>query len=155
MRRLLTVLAVLQLTACATTHTNDPRNPPGPAPRPVPPDAAESRRLGAEADRLLEDGRYEDALFLYRKAWNDGFRHPDGLYYAGVIAARSGSIDESLIWLGRAADAGFSALQTMNLEPSLDAVRQHEGWARIAEKVTANANKDKNATQDTATAPAY
>ncbi|MFY2556183.1 hypothetical protein ACN469_00910 [Corallococcus terminator] len=149
MRRLLTVLAVLHLTACATTHTNDPSNPSGPVPRPVPPDASESRRLGTEADKLLEDGRYEDALFLYRKAWNDGFRHPDGLYYAGVIAARSGSQEEAIIWLGRAADAGFAATESLTSEPSLEPVRQHTDWARIAEKVAANARKDAPAATST------
>ncbi|NTX05394.1 MULTISPECIES: hypothetical protein [Myxococcus] len=142
MRRLLTVLAVLHLTACATTHTNDPSNPSGPVPRPVPPDASEARRLGAEADKLLEDGRYEDALFLYRKAWADGFRHPDALYYAGVIAARAGSQDEAIIWLERAADQGFAATTSLTTEPSLESVRQHTSWARIAEKVAANARKD-------------
>ncbi|WP_426733840.1 hypothetical protein [Myxococcus faecalis] len=142
MRRLLAVLALLQLTACATTHTNDPQNPTPPVPRPVPPDASEARRLGTEADKLLEDGRYEDALFLYRRAWNDGFRHPDGLYYAGVIAARAGSLDECIVWLERAADEGFSATQSLTTEPSLEAVRTHAAWSRIAEKVAANARRD-------------
>ncbi|MCP3098343.1 hypothetical protein LZ198_05550 [Myxococcus sp. K15C18031901] len=145
MRRLIMVLAVLHLAACATTHTNDPQSPTGPIPPATRPDESEARRLGAEADKLLEDGRYEDALFLYRRAWNDGFRHPGALFFAGVIAARAGSADEALIWLERAANEGFDGVNALGAEPSLEPLQQQEAWARIAAKVAANAKKTPGA----------
>ncbi|HEX8820576.1 MAG TPA: DUF6624 domain-containing protein [Archangium sp.] len=141
MNRLLAWLAALSfLSACAhSTPTEAPATAPTTAPAPAP--TAEGLALAREADALAMSGKTGEALPLFRRAWEQGFRDVGLFYDAACAAALEGQKAEALTWLGRAAEAGFSATSHLKSDPDLASVREDPAFARVVERVAANEAK--------------
>jgi tetratricopeptide (TPR) repeat protein len=83
---------------------------------------------------------YAEAITAYERALELGAVPPTTMYNLACAHARLGEVDEALGYLDRAADAGFSALPTLDGDADLAAVRDDARFAAIREKVEALAN---------------
>jgi len=152
MRILLAALVTLNLAACAHSAATASDTTPAPqaaAPAPVPQPTAEARKLAAQAEQLLTEGKPAEALPLYRQAWEQGLRDVGTAYNAACTASLAGEKAEAFTWLERAMDAGFSNPSHLAQDPDLAPLRAEPAFARIVEKATANDAK-LNAAQDPA-----
>jgi hypothetical protein len=154
MQRLIALLAGLCLAACA--HTPAPADtsvppavPSSVASKPQAP-ASERAALAAQAEKLTYDEQKPaEALPLYRQLWELGERQPNILYNAACAASLAGQKEEGLLWLERAADAGWDNAPHLTRDPDLATLREDPGFARVAAKVQANDDK-KNVAKDPA-----
>ncbi|WP_338870109.1 DUF6624 domain-containing protein [Myxococcus stipitatus] len=142
MRRLVVVLAALNLAACAqgggatespgTAQVATEKSPPLTV-EPTP----EARKAAAEADGLSRKGESAQALPLFRVAWEGGVRNKDLAYDAACAASLAKAPDEALVWLGRAVDGGFDNVKHLKNDPDLDSVRGLPGYAPLEARVVA------------------
>ena len=58
-------------------------------------------------------------------------------YSIGAALAQLGKVDESLVWLNRAADTGFPCIRWFELDPLLEPVRSQSGFAQLIERMRA------------------
>jgi hypothetical protein len=106
----------------------------------IPAKLEEPYRLGYRAEHLafVEEKRPE-ALALYQRAWEGGVRHlPRWLFSAARAAALAGRPEESLEWLKRALDAGFSKEEQLKEEPALESLRGRPEFAAVLARAREN-----------------
>jgi len=137
MRILLAALVTLNLAACAHSAATASDTPPA-SQAPVPQPTAETRKLTAQAEQLLTQGKPAEALPLYRQAWEQGLRDVGTAYNAACTASLAGEKAEAFTWLERAMDAGFSNPSHLAQDPDLAPLRAEPAFARIVEKAAAN-----------------
>jgi hypothetical protein len=151
MRHVVSLLAALFLMGCAHGKAEQkaasPEAQPSVAPSAAQVAVAEGRKLAAEADRLVGEGDPIAALGLYRRAWELGVREESALYNAACAASLAGQTLEALVWLGRAADAGFAHAAHLEGDPDLAAARAEGGYAAVAARVAANEAKQLAASE--------
>ncbi|MCP3058380.1 hypothetical protein LXT21_06330 [Myxococcus sp. K38C18041901] len=142
MRRLVILLAALNLAACAHSAggaATPAESQAAAAPRPVP--TPEARKAAMEATGLAAAGNNEAALPLYRAAWEGGVRSNNTAYNAACAASLLNQGEEALMWLGRAADEGFDDVAHMKKDTDLDNVRGLPGFAAVEKRVADEAAK--------------
>ncbi len=140
MRRIIVLLAALNLVACAHGGVTPEAAPSeaataskAKAPRPVA--TPEARKAAAEADGLTMRGDNAGALPLYRSAWAGGVRNKNTAYNAACAAALQGEREEALTWLERAVEEGFDDAKHLTGDPDLASARELPGYAALEQRV--------------------
>ncbi len=65
-------------------------------------------------------------------------------YNLACVFALSGDNESALIWLGRAAESGFSRLTFLDSDPDLDSVRDLPGYASIRDHIAENRRRQRS-----------
>jgi Tfp pilus assembly protein PilF len=65
-------------------------------------------------------------------------------YSIGAAFAQLGKIDESLMWLQRAADTGFPCIRWFEIDPLLEPVRTQRGFTQLIERMRAADPRNTN-----------
>ncbi|WP_426749810.1 DUF6624 domain-containing protein [Myxococcus sp. Y35] len=142
MRRIIVLLAALNLVACA--HGGGAPEPAAPesataaapvAPKPVA--TPEATKAAAEADGLARKGDNAGALPLYRSAWMGGVRGKYIAYNAACAASLLGEREEALVWLERAVEEGYDNAKHLQKDPDLGNIRSLPGYAALEQRVIA------------------
>lgn len=86
------------------------------------------RDRGAVVDAsLFRAGRFDAAAELGRTLW-ERFGSPEDAYNAACSHARAGRPGESMAWLERAIDSGYTDADHLERDPDLASVRAHAGF---------------------------
>ena len=56
-------------------------------------------------------------------------------YSIGAALAQLGKVDESLVWLNRAADTGFPCSRWFELDPLLEPLRSQPSFAQLVQRI--------------------
>ncbi|AKQ68319.1 hypothetical protein A176_005231 [Myxococcus hansupus] len=142
MRRIVVLLAALNLVACAhgggAPEPAAPRGATAAKPESSKPVATpEAKKAAAEAYGLSMKGDNAGALPLYRSAWAGGVRGQNMAYNAACAAALVAENEEALTWLDRAVDEGFFDTKHLQQDEDLASVRSLPGYAALEQRVVA------------------
>ncbi|ATB46215.1 DUF6624 domain-containing protein [Corallococcus macrosporus] len=139
MRRIIVLLAALNLVACAhgggTPEASAPEAATVAKPKPVA--TPEAKQAASEANGLSMKGDNAGALPLYRTAWEGGVRGRNLAYNAACAASLLGEREEALVWLERAVEEGFNDAKHLQKDSDLDNVRSLPGYAALEQRVVA------------------
>ncbi len=142
MRRIIVLLAALNLVACA--HGSGASEPTASetatSAKPVerkPVATPEAKKAATEADGLATTGDYAGALPLYRSAWAGGARSRYMAYNAACAASLLTEREEALVWLERAVEEGFDDAKHLQQDPDLENIRNLPGYAALEQRVIA------------------
>ncbi len=145
------VMLVLVIASIAVGHTAPVRNrsPQPPAypindERPIfypratgrvqPGDAPADRLLRAFLD-LHTAMKYERAAEVAQRLIRLRPQNPDAHYNLACALARQHRVAEALEALKRAIDAGWRDMLHASIDPDLDSIREHPGYARLIQKI--------------------
>ncbi|NOJ83470.1 DUF6624 domain-containing protein [Myxococcus xanthus] len=138
MRRIIALLAALNLVACAHGGGAAPEaasvtKPSAPKPVATP----EAKAAASEASGLAMNGDNARALPLFRSAWEGGVRGRNLAYNAACAASLLGEREEALVWLERAVEEGFDHAEHLQKDPDLSNVRSLPGYSVLEQRVIA------------------
>ena len=88
----------------------------------------------ALAGEAFQSGQYEMSARAGRLAF-ERVADPMVAYNIGCAMARAGRTDESMVWLGRAVEAGFRDQTLLNTDPDLTNLRSFPEFASLREKL--------------------
>ncbi|WNZ60149.1 hypothetical protein QEG98_29675 [Myxococcus sp. MxC21-1] len=138
MRRIIALLAALNLVACAHGGGAAPEAASATKPAaPKPVATPEAKAAASEASGLAMKGDNARALPLFRSAWDGGVRSRNLAYNAACAASLLAEREEALVWLERAVEEGFDDAKHLQKDPDLSNVRSLPGYAALEQRVIA------------------
>jgi len=84
-----------------------------------------------EAEKFIQDKKYEEALAAYEKAFNSGDPHYADYYNAVCISALLDKNNAAFDYLDKAIQAGLIEKSWLEGDPDLENLRQDERWPQM------------------------
>ncbi|PTL76594.1 hypothetical protein [Vitiosangium sp. GDMCC 1.1324] len=113
------------------TATSQPALPDMAPPAPLPPGHLDAERAYA----LLSRGEPQQALALYRHAWEVGNRDRLASYNAAIAAVRLGAQAEALSWLERSLENGYRDAAYLRADEDLAPLRSLPEFTALLERI--------------------
>lgn len=94
----------------------------------------EADRLNEQAVRLGDEGKYQEAIDMLKKALQKKSMHPLFHYNIACYYSMLNKVDLALQHLGRAVENGYSDFENIEKKPELENLRNSEKFAAFADK---------------------